>query len=287
MKQNNYFCDHCTIEKFDSETQTYINQSFCCDTTAHWRQHIDTKKHILNTIICKNLEEDLIVECKHCKVVYTKEQYKQHSQRNSVLWAMKDKYKESSCNHFTCDGKRFADLPTLRDYMEHSTKYKRQKYERNKIFEAAAEIIENKTKWEKELHEARQRNAEKQRAKFAAKKAKQDAKEASKKLQKLTKRKSEKTTAEILADEVVSLENNDNIKLTIKPIIDDLYGEDWVETPVEKKKRERADINIPPIIDEDDICEDCGYTGNFHIEYPEEKLERYGHSLCCCGEDED
>ena len=291
MKQPTYFCDHCNIEKFDSENQTYKTQSFSCDTTAHYRQHIDTKKHILNTLICKNLTDDLIVKCKHCSINYTKEQYKQHSQRNSVLWVMKDKFKESSCNHFTYDGKRFADLATLRDFTEHSTKYKRQRYERNKIFEAAAEIIENKTKWEKELHEARLRNAEKQRAKFAAKKAKEDAKEAAKKLQKLTKRKSQKTTAEILADEVVSVENNENIKLKIKPIVDSHYGDAWletgVETAVEKAQRERKDFNIPPEIDPDDLCEECNNTTNEYLVYPPEKLKRYGYSLCYCGEDED
>lgn len=287
MKQNNYFCDHCKIEKFDSESQTYINQSFSCETNSHHRQHVNTKKHVLNTLICKNLADELIVKCKHCNVVYTKEQYKEHSSRNSVFWAMKNKYPESSCNHFTYDGKRFGDLPTLNDFMEHSTKYKRQRYERNKIFEAAAEILENKEKWANELHEARLRNAEKARAKFAAKKAKEDAKEAAKKVKNLTKRKSQKSTAEIMADEVVAAENNDNVKLKIKPVLDEKLGDTWLETPNEKKKREREDMDIPPIIDEDDICEDCGCTGNFNVPYPEEKLERYDIKICNCYPDSD
>ena len=288
MKQPTYFCDHCNIEKFDSETQTYKPQPYSCNTSSHYHKHIDTKKHILNTLICKNLTDDLIVKCKHCSINYTKEQYKQHKSRNSVLWVMKDKFKESSCNHFTYDGKRFANLSTLKDFTEHSTKYKRQRYERNKIFEAAAEIIENKEKWAKELHEARLRNADKQRAKFAVKKAKEEAKEAAKKLKKLTKPNSKKTTAEILADEVVAEEEDSNIKMKIKPILDEYYGcEKWADIPIEKQQIDRADPNIPPLIDEDDICDECGYTGNFNVPYTEEKLKRYDIKICSCYPTED
>ena len=289
MKQNNYFCDHCKIEKFDSESQTYINQSFSCETNSHHRQHVNTKKHILNTLICKNLADELIVKCKHCNVVYTKEQYKEHSSRNSVLWAMKNKYPESSCNHFTYDGKRFGDLPTLNDFMEHSTKYKRQRYERNKIFEAAAEILENKEKWANELHEARLRNAEKARAKFAAKKAKEDAKEAAKKVKELeTKLKSLKKTNNKKDNLEMTIEELDEKDKIFTKSINERYPTKYEdETPSQIRKREREDMDIPPIIDEDDICEDCGCTGNFNVPYPEEKLERYDIKICNCYPDSD
>ena len=39
---------------------------------------------------------------------------------------MRYKYTQSSCNNFTYEGKRFINIPTLNDYMEHQTKYKRQ-----------------------------------------------------------------------------------------------------------------------------------------------------------------
>tara|TARA_R110000851_G_scaffold331732_1_gene506374 strand:- start:13 stop:870 length:858 start_codon:yes stop_codon:yes gene_type:complete len=281
---NNHFCDFCKIDKFNSETQEYQSIPFECYGSAKYIAHINTKKHILNTVISKNLTDDLVVKCKHCSVIYTKEQYKLHQQRNSLFWSMRYKYTQSSCNNFTYEGKRFINIPTLNDYMEHSTKYKRQRYEKNKIFEAAAQIIENKDKWEKELHAARLRNAEKQRATFAVKKAKEELKEQEKKLKKTQKPKSKKTTAEILADEVVG---EPNIKMKIKPILDERYGKDaWLETPLEKERRERDDCNIPPIIDADDLCLDCGYTQNFIIEYPIEKLKRYSINTCRCSDSE-
>ena len=280
MKQNNYFCDHCNIQKFDSETQTYIFQSFFCDTMAHYHQHMNTKKHILNTAISKNLTDDLVIKCKHCSVIYTKEQYKQHEQRNSLFWSMRYKYTQSSCNNFTYEGKRFINIRTLNDYMDNSTKYKKQQYKKNKIFEAAAEILENKDKWEKELHAARLRNAEKQRATFAIKKAKEELKKQEKALKKTQKPNSEKTTAEILADEVVG---DPNIKMKIKPILDEQFGEGWcLETPVEKQRRERDDCNIPPIFDDDDKCANCNLYQNFVVEYQQEKLDRYNIKTCEC-----
>ena len=91
MKANTFFCDRCQNDKFDSETQTYIPKPFSCYSKAHYLQHINTKKHILNCSYVNALEDDLVVTCKYCNTKFTKEQYKKHSETNSLLWAMKTK----------------------------------------------------------------------------------------------------------------------------------------------------------------------------------------------------
>jgi hypothetical protein len=290
MKQPTYFCDNCNIEKFDSETQTYKPQSFSCNTRAHYHQHIDTTKHILNTIIYKNLEDNLIVECKHCKVVYTKEQYKQHSQRNSILWALKTNeniYRFSVCNHFVYNDKRFNSIKIMKEFVEQSTRYKKEQTKKNKLREQLIRLLNDKELAENLQNERRMKNKEKlkvemdvKNAKKKEKEAKENTKKEEKRLSKIIKNNKPKTIEEKWANEV---ENTDpGLKLEILPMLKEPYYEEEEEAEEGTPKQIRQDYNIPPIIDEDDICEDCGYTQNFIVEYPEEKLERYGFRICEC-----
>ena len=260
MKQPTYFCDNCNIEKFDSENQTYQPQPFECSTRAHYHQHIDTKKHILNTIIYKNLEDDLIVKCKHCEVVYTKEQYKEHSQRNSILWALKTNeniYRFSVCNHFVYDDKRFNSIKIMKEFVEQSTRYKKEQTKKNKLREQLIRLLNDKELAENLQNERRMKNKEKLKVEMDVKNAKKeakDAKEKAKKEEKLLKKKVK----------------HENLEMKIIDVVED------------ERPTERDDFDIPPIIDEDDICDDCSYTQNFIVEYPVEKLERFGIRICDC-----
>ena len=295
MKQPTYFCDHCNIEKFDSESQTYKSQSFSCKTSDHYHRHIDTKKHIINSIISKDLEADLVVECKYCSEVYTKEQYKEHSERNALLWAMKTNkniYKYSVCNHFVYDDKRFNSIKIMKEYVEESSRYKKEQIKKNKVRAQIHKMMDNEELKDALLNERRLKNREKLKAEMDLKQAKKDAKEAKikeekqlKKLAIIKKNDKPKTIEEKWANEH---ENTDpNLKLEIIPILEEEHYEEEEEedeTPSQIRKRERADFDIPPIIDEDDMCRDCLYYEN-NIDYPIEKLERYNIRYCVCGED--
>jgi len=95
MKRELFRCDYCDIQKFDSETQTFIKLPFICGTSAQWKQHIQRPKHCLNIVRNKNLVDDLVVECKHCNGIYTKEQYQIHKNRNIMLsWSKDPIYKD-------------------------------------------------------------------------------------------------------------------------------------------------------------------------------------------------
>tara|TARA_R110002126_G_scaffold5039_1_gene26476 strand:+ start:443 stop:1279 length:837 start_codon:yes stop_codon:yes gene_type:complete len=278
MKQPTYFCDHCNIEKFDSENLEFEPISFECGTKAHWKQHIDTKKHILNTIICKNLEADSVVECKHCGINYTKEQYKQHTLRNSVLWTMKTPkniYCDSKCNDFNYEGKRFNNIKIMKEYIEQSNRYKKTQTKKLKLRNELIKLLDDEDA-KAELYEIRrQQQKDKEKVEYDKKKESKRVKEEKEKERK---------------------ELNKNPKPNIKMIIndDDLHSDcseesydSETETAVEKAQRERKDFNIPPEIDPDDLCEECNNTTNEYLVYPPEKLKRYGYSLCYCGEDED
>jgi len=129
MKRELFRCDYCEISKFDSETQTYIDLHFSCGTKAEWLQHISRPKHCLNVARNENLEDDLIVECKHCNGIFTKKQYEKHKNRNIVLWWSKDQiYKDCSCNNFIYNGKRFETMELLKVYAECRYDNGRKKY---------------------------------------------------------------------------------------------------------------------------------------------------------------
>ena len=115
MKRELFRCDYCQIQKFDSETQNYINVPFICDTSAQWKQHITRPKHCMNVARNDNLVDDLVIECKHCNGRFTKEQYKEHKAHNSLLWVSNNAiYKDCSCNNFIFNGKRFENLALLK-----------------------------------------------------------------------------------------------------------------------------------------------------------------------------
>ena len=155
-------------------------QSFSCKQTAHYHKHIDTQKHILNTLICKNLTDDLIVKCKHCGDVYTKEQYKQHLDRNSLLWTIKTNkniYKYSVCNHFIYEEKRFNSIKIMKEYIEHSTRYEKEKNKKKKLREQIHKILDNDALKEELLNERRLKNREKLKVEMDLKQAKKKEKD--------------------------------------------------------------------------------------------------------------
>lgn len=131
MKRELFRCDYCEIEKFDSETQTFINIPFICSTLAHWKQHIKRPKHCLSVERNNNLEDDLIKQCKHCDGVFTLEQYQRHKNHNTIYWISKNNplYNECTCNNFIYNGKRFETLIELRTYAENRYENGRKKVE--------------------------------------------------------------------------------------------------------------------------------------------------------------
>ena len=212
MRTNTFFCDHCQNDKFDSETQTYIPKPFSCYSKAHWEQHINTKKHILNEACINTLEADLVVECKHCSQLFTKEQYKQHSNNNALLWTMKTNnniYKHSNCNNFVNeDGKRFANIRRMKLYMEGLNRYKKEKKRKEKLREQLHKLLDDDEMKEQLLTERRLKNREKLKAEFDLKQAKKAKKEAEeeeaktlKALKKATKESIPKNLGEKWADE--------------------------------------------------------------------------------------
>ena len=121
MTHNLFFCDCCLIEKYDSETLSFVDVPIACLTLAHWKQHIKTKKHSLNKAISQNLMEECRVDCKHCGESFSKKQYTMHEERNKLLWLMKtdvNNFKDCSCNNFIYNGKRFSDVKVLKSYTE-------------------------------------------------------------------------------------------------------------------------------------------------------------------------
>ena len=89
MKRQLFRCDYCEIEKFDSETQTFINIPFICGTLAHWKQHIKRPKHFLSIERNNNLEDDLVKQCNECNGIFTLEQYQRHKNHNAMLTLLK------------------------------------------------------------------------------------------------------------------------------------------------------------------------------------------------------
>jgi len=131
MKRKLFRCDYCEIEKFDSETQTFINIPFICDTKQQWIKHIKRPKHCLAVARNNNLEDDLVKQCRHCDSVFTLEQYQRHKNHNTIYWISKNNplYKDCSCNNFIYNGKRFETLLELRVYAENRYENGRKKVE--------------------------------------------------------------------------------------------------------------------------------------------------------------
>ena len=268
MKRELFRCDYCNIEKFNSETQEYINVAFQCSTLAHWKQHLSRPKHFINITKNKSLKEDLVVECKLCKGVFTKSQYEKHKERNLILFFSKDPiYKDCSCNHFVVGKKRFETLKELADYQEVKQKYsygKDKQINYNKLhYDKAIEILHERELHENEMIEARKRNEEKMKKQVEDRKAKQ-AKQA-------TAQKAKKK--EVIKEKVI-----DNIELTIEDEYNKLNG-------IEDKVDPKTDLNEPP--DFCDFCEDCGKPDNTLHEYSSYKLEKYEIDICDCESDED
>ena len=255
MKRELFNCDYCTIEKFNSETQEFINLPFSCATLAHWKQHITRPKHNINIARNNNLEANLVVECKSCNGIFTNSQYIQHKNRNIILrWTKDPIYNDCSCNNFIYGGKRFENLNVLKDYAENRYDSGRKKNEyipKPKTIKSFAD------------------RAEPLRSKMKEKEAKQP------------KKKETKTIGTIEDEEFIQKELQMDIveHVQAEQPEEDEYED---ETPMEKKKRERNDMDNPPIFDDDDMCSNCGLYQNFIVEYEEEKLKRYNIKICSC-----
>ena len=266
MKRNLFRCDYCNIEKFDSETQEYINVPFQCTTLNHWKQHLSRPKHYINIEKNKSLIDDLVVECKLCKGIFTKSQYEKHKERNLILFFTKDSiYKDCSCNHFVVGKKRFETLKELAEYQTIKQKYsygKDKKTNYNKLhYDKAIQILQDRESHENKMIEARKRNEEKMIKELADKKAKQATPLKAKK-------------KEVIKEKVI-----DNIELTIEDIeYNKLNG-------IEDKVDPKTDLNEPP--DFCDFCEDCGKPDNTIHEYSSYKLEKYEIDICDCESDEE
>ena len=252
MKHNLFFCDCCLIEKYDSETLSFVDVPIACLTLAHWKQHIKTKKHSLNKAISQNLMEECRVDCKYCGESFSKKQYAMHEERNKLLWLMKtdvNNFKDCSCNNFIYNGKRFSDVKVLKSYTENRYDSGRKK----QIYIPKPKQVKSFSDRGKAIQ------------KYEDKKEKQRLKRK--------KKKKEEPKPKLIEEE--------NIKIEISNVEE---SDEEDETPIEKARRERKDINIPPEIDPDDLCEECGYTRNEYLVYPIEKLERYNIPLCSCEE---
>ncbi len=275
MKRELFRCNYCETEKFNSKNQEYENIPFYCETLAHWKQHISRVKHILNVERNKNLEDDLIVECKHCDGIFTKDQYKKHKNINQLLWASKgfSYTKDCSCNNFCYGKKRFETLIELRKYVDIKEKYSYGKDKKinytKKEYDKALEILNDRQEHENKLREIRKQNENKMRKELEEKKAKEQAQAQAKQMKKIEKKNNIQPTKEKIID---------NIELTIEDEFNKLNG-------IEEKVNPKTDLTEPPEFC--DFCGDCGKPDNSISEYSIEKLERYDIDICMCETDEE
>ena len=276
MKRELFSCDYCDIEKFNSENQQYENVPFVCETLAHWKQHIKRPKHCLSVVRNKNLEDDLVVECKHCNNIYTKAQYQKHKERNKLLWVSKgsfNHYKDCSCNNFCYGKKRFETIQEVREYINIKEKYSYGKDNKinytKKEFDKALEILNDRQEHETKLNEIRRQNEENMRKELDEKRAK-EAKELEEKRKKIQRQPPR--------EEKIIKENP--ITMTIEDEYNKLNN-------IKDKDEDKNDCNIKPIWDSDDICCECGLNTNVWKEYPIEKLKNWDVKLCECEEDTD
>jgi len=280
MKRELFRCDYCDIEKFNSETQQYENVPFVCETLAHWKQHIKRIKHCMNVERNKNLEDDLVVECKHCNGIFTQAQYKQHKEKNQLLWGSKglySYYKDCSCNNFCYGKKRFESLQELREYAMIKEKYSYGKDKKinytKKEYERALQILQNRQEHEDKLKEIRLQNEAKLRKELEDKKEK-----LKKELEEKQKKKNSvhQVNEKKVKEKEIDTDSN-NITMTIEEEFNELNG-------IEEKEDPKTDLNIPPVWDSEDICCECGKPDNSFREYSDQKLKNYGVSLCDCGD---
>jgi len=272
MKRELFRCDYCEIEKFNSETQQYESVPFVCETLAHWKQHTKRPKHCLNVARNNNLEDDLVVECKHCGGIFTKDQYKHHKERNQLLWVSKgmfNYYKDCSCNNFCYGKKRFESLQEVREYAMIREKYTYGKDKKinytKKTYDKALEILEDKEKHENKLNEIRKQNENKMRKELAEKQAKEE-----KELQEKRKRKKNRESP---------VEEKKEEETPITMTIEDEFN---ALNDIKDKHKDRNDASIKPIWDDEDMCCECGLYTNVWKEYPQEKLDRWEVKLCEC-----
>tara|TARA_R110000851_G_scaffold160708_3_gene304011 strand:- start:143 stop:1009 length:867 start_codon:yes stop_codon:yes gene_type:complete len=279
MKRELFSCDYCDIEKFNSENQQYENVPFVCETLAHWKQHIKRPKHCLSVVRNKNLEDDLVVECKHCNGIYTKDQYRRHKERNNLLWVSKSFaiYKDCSCNNFCYGKKRFESIQEVREYANAKDKYTYGKDNKTnytkKVYDKALEILNDRQEHENKLNEIRRQNEADLRKELDEKRAK-EAKELEEKKKKKAKEKQRQQPIE----EKIIKENP--IAMTIEDEYNKLNN-------IKDSKQDKNDCNIKPIWDSEDMCCECGLNTNVWREYPIEKLKNWDVKLCECEDETD
>lgn len=286
-----YFCDSCFVEKDgvrgdidpESVNSCVYRKPFSCVKKEQWNRHINTIKHITNVTMYNNFKDECINECRHCKVRLDKRSYIIHMNRNSKYHLSKhmDYAKESSCNNFILDGRRFNSIEIVRAYYDNKLKYSYGKDNKlnytKKNFDLALKIIDDKADHEIKLNESRKEKERKQLEEFNKKKEEREAKERD-----MLKKKKNKSVKLDIPNLEMTIEESD--KELVEKINEKYPTKYENESPVQKAQRERKDINIPPEIDPDDLCEECGYTRNEYLVYPIEKLERYDIPLCSCEE---
>ena len=257
MKIELFRCDYCEIEKFDSETQRFINIPFTCGTLGHWKQHIKRAKHCMAIARNNNLDDNLVKQCKHCDGVFTLEQYQRHKNHNTIYWISKNTnseyYNECSCNNFIYNGKRFETLIELRTYAENRYENGRKKVEYQAKEKKIVSFEERNEKMEKIKEKIEERERKNYERKVAEKERRKNKKE------------------------------QPNITIKIEE-----PKEKVEELSVEQIRENRLDLNIKPIFE--DYCNDCGKADNFIANYPIEKLERWHDEIgdiCKCGDSDD
>lgn len=252
MKRQLFRCDYCEIEKFDSETQIFINIPFICSTLAHWKQHIKRPKHCVAVERNNNLEDDLVKQCKHCDGVFTLEQYQRHKNHNTIYWISKNNplYNECICNNFIYNGKRFETLMELRTYAENRYENGRKKVEYIPKEKKVVSFEERNEKMEK----IKEKIEERERKNYERKVAEKERRKNKKK--------------------------EPNIKIKIEE-----PKEKVEELSVEQIRENRLDLNIKPIFEH--YCNECGNPDNFIANYPIEKLDRWEVDVCKCGDSDE
>ena len=134
--------------------------------------------------------------------------YKIHMNRNSKYHISKNmEYaKESSCNNYILDGKRFHSIEILRNYYEIINKYSYGKDNKinysKKHYDLANSILDNKEAHEIKLNESRKEAERKKMDEFIKKREAKKTKEKEKKALKLLNKKPKHENLEIKIEEI-------------------------------------------------------------------------------------
>lgn len=102
---------------------------------ANLNRHYQTEKH-------KNSLEDNPIECKHCRVLFSKEGFELHKKRNQMAFSLHDKKSPYKCNNFIYNSSKFLDMSSLINYKNDKEEYDYNK----KLYYKDLKKIKNKKK---------------------------------------------------------------------------------------------------------------------------------------------